>query len=133
VRERADDQRPARILVADDAEELRAVVRLALENAGVGVVVGEAADGEQVLRLVAETDPDLVLLDLAMPPPDGLELLGLLHERTPGLRVLVLSGTDSPGHVDRAVAAGALGYVVKGGPLRDLVRTVREVLARPLG
>jgi DNA-binding NarL/FixJ family response regulator len=133
VRERADDQPPARILVADDAEEMRAVVRLALENAGVGVVVGEAADGEQVLRLVAETEPDLVLLDLSMPPPDGLELLALLHDRTPRLRVLVLSGADSPGHAERAVAAGALGYVVKGGPLRDLVGTVREALARPVG
>ena len=129
--EPAEQPRRGRIVVADDSADMRSLVRLALESSGVGVVVGEAADGEETLRLVGETAPDLVLLDLGMPRPDGLELLGLLRERTPGLRVLVVSGSDSPRLVERAVAAGALGYVVKGGPLRDLVRSVREALAQP--
>jgi DNA-binding NarL/FixJ family response regulator len=117
-----------RILVADDSSDMRTLVRLALESARVGRVVAEAADGDETRRLVVEARPDLVVLDLAMPRFDGLESLGHLRERVPGIRVVVHSGSAGAAFVEQARAAGALGYVVKGAPLHELVRTVQAAL-----
>lgn len=120
-----------RILVSDDSEEIRLLVRLAIESAGLGEVVGEAADGDQTRRLVDELRPDLVVLDLLMPRFDGVESLRRLHEQAPGLRVLVHSGSASPELAAEARTAGAVGMVVKGAPLRELVEAVSSALDSP--
>lgn len=120
-----------RILVADDDEDVRTVVRLTLERAGVGKVVAEAADGEQAVRLAGERQPDVVLLDVTMPGVDGLAALELIRRELPATRVVVLSGHDEAAAADRALGAGASGYVVKGGGLEELVHAVQQALDAP--
>ena len=92
-------------------------------------VVGEAADGEDAVRLATELRPDLVLLDLAMPRMDGLQALPLIREAVPGVRVVVLSGFEDSVMADRAVEAGASRYVEKGTALHRLGEVIDETLA----
>jgi PAS domain S-box-containing protein len=122
---------PRRVLLVDDSDDLRALLRMRLENRDGFTVVGEAADGLQAVARATELRPDLVMLDLAMPRMDGLEALPLLKEAVPGVRVIVLSGFNQAALAQKAVAAGADRYVVKGGPTRALLDTIHEVLGAP--
>ena len=80
-----------RVVLVDDVPELRLVVRLTLEDDPGIEVVGEASNGRDGVRVVQETRPDLVLLDLSMPDMDGLEAIPLMREQAPMARVVVLS------------------------------------------
>jgi DNA-binding NarL/FixJ family response regulator len=120
--------RAHRVLVVDDAEDLRMLLRARLESQAGLVVVGEAADGLAAVELASELQPDLVMLDLAMPRMDGLEALPLIRAAVPGVRVIVLSGFNQTTLADKAMAAGADHYVVKGGSMRELVRLVTTML-----
>ena len=81
-----------RVLLADDAEAMRIVMRAALESDGRFEVVGDAADGEQALALLEEVVPDAIVLDMAMPKIDGLEVLKQMRLRGLPSKVLVFSG-----------------------------------------
>ena len=91
-------------------------------------MVGEAADGIAAVEAARELQPDLVLLDLAMPRMDGLEALPHIREAVPGVRVIVFSGFDQSTLAQKAIAAGADHYMVKGGPMRKLMELVESVL-----
>jgi PAS domain S-box-containing protein len=116
-----------RVLVVDDAEDLRMLLRLRIEARNGLTVVGEAADGVAAVELAAELQPDLVLLDLAMPRMDGLEALPLIRAAVPDVRVVVLSGFNQNTLADKALAAGADHYVVKGGSMRELLDLVESL------
>ena len=103
-----------RILIVDDFEVVRRLLRQQLESAGTYEVVGEAADGEEAVRMAAALQPHLVLLDLAMPRMDGLQALPLIREAVDGVRVIVLSGFDKGTMAEKALAAGASRYIEKG-------------------
>jgi DNA-binding NarL/FixJ family response regulator len=115
-----------RVVVADNDDDTRVLLRAALHRDGRFEVVGEASDGDEALSVVTATQPDLVLLDLAMPGRGGLETLPRLREVAPTARVVVVSGF--PGDRLEAVtrAVGAVGYVEKGLSPKQ---TVRDVLA----
>jgi DNA-binding NarL/FixJ family response regulator len=116
-----------KVLLVDDHRILREGLRALLsEQAGV-VVVGDASDGEEALALVAESPPDVVVMDMVMPRMGGLEATGLIRQRHPGVRVLILSMYDDDEYVQRVIQAGASGYVLKGVAADDLVRAIREV------
>src|SRR4051794_31360942 len=83
---------PIRIFLCDDAREFRELIRLGLDADGGFDIVGEAGDGVAGVAGVSATQPDVVLLDLAMPELDGLEALTLIREQAPGAKVVVLSG-----------------------------------------
>jgi CheY-like chemotaxis protein len=117
-----------RILVADDAEDIRALLRLKLTRNGTYDVVGEAADGLEAVELARQLQPDLVVLDMAMPRMDGLQALPLIREAVPGVRVVVLSGFNQRTLEHEALAAGADRYVVKGGSLTDLLDVIDGLL-----
>lgn len=106
-------------VVADDAEDLRFLMRLLLDKDPRFDVVGEAADGEEALALVEREDPDLLLLDLAMPRMDGLEVLAHLQDRTRP-PIVVLSGFTNEAMVNRALELGAAAYIAKGHDLEKL-------------
>lgn len=116
-----------RVLIVDDAEDLREVLRLFMDRAGGVEVVGEAVDGLDGVEKARALRPDVVILDLAMPRMDGLQALPLIREASPGVRVVVLSGFNDATMADNARQAGADHYVVKGGPLADLAALVRSL------
>jgi PAS domain S-box-containing protein len=118
-----------RVLVVDDAEDLRMLLRARMETRNGLTVVGEAADGLTAVELASELQPDLVMLDLAMPRMDGLEALPLIRAAVPGVRVIVLSGFNQSTLAEKAMEAGADRYVVKGGSMRQLLDLVDMVLA----
>jgi CheY-like chemotaxis protein len=124
-----EEESARRVLVVDDAEDLRMLLRLRIEARSGLTVVGEAADGVAAVELASELQPDLVMLDLAMPRMDGLEALPLIRAAVPGVRVVVLSGFNQSTLADKALEAGADHYVVKGGSMRELLDLVQSMFA----
>jgi DNA-binding NarL/FixJ family response regulator len=120
---------PVRIVLADDQPLVRAGVRKVLEGIAGFVVVAEAAGGDEVVRKVQETLPDVLVLDLNMPGRDGFEVLTEIRRLELPVRVLVLSLHVDPRYVTRAVRCGADGYLLKDTAVEDLPGAVRAVLA----
>jgi DNA-binding NarL/FixJ family response regulator len=121
---------PVRILIADDQALVRGGLRMIIDAQGDMEVVGEAADGHDVLRLARELHPDLVLMDVRMPGLDGLEATRLLLARDGAPpKVLVLTTFDLDEYVYEAVRAGAGGFLLKSAPPRELVHGIRTVMA----
>ena len=119
-----------RVLVADDEDDIRALVGLAVRRAGCTVAT-EVADGTQAL-IAARTDPpDLAVLDVSMPGATGLEVCTALRAdpATAGVPVLLLSAGATPDDVARGLAAGADAYLAKPFSVAGLVARVRELTA----
>jgi DNA-binding NarL/FixJ family response regulator len=112
-----------RTLIIDDDADHREVVRTLLERAGLGPVT-EASDGPAGLAAAEADPPELVLLDVDMPGPTGLDVLPELVRLAPGARVVMLTNLPRRLHGDAALLRGATGYVEKRVPLRDLVREI---------
>jgi DNA-binding NarL/FixJ family response regulator len=112
---------PIRVLVVDDVDVMRALVRRVLDRDGRFVVVGEAADGRAAITETRLHQPDLVVLDLAMPVLDGLTALPELRTACPAARIVVLTGFAETAMGAAARAAGAVAYLEKGGDLGALV------------
>ena len=117
---------PLSVVVIDDTPDLRDLLKIALTRGGFEVV-GEAGDGQQGIDAVRRHVPDVVLLDLAMPVMDGIEALPQIRRLAPKGKIVVLSGFGAQHMSERAVNAGADGYVQKGAPLNTILDYVREV------
>jgi DNA-binding NarL/FixJ family response regulator len=113
-----------RVLIADDHPVVRDGLRAMLEGAGF-TVVGEAEDGLRALALLARTPVDVVLMDLRMPRMDGVAATSRICAEHPATRVLVLTTYDRDADIERALAAGATGYLLKDSPRDALFRAVR--------
>jgi DNA-binding NarL/FixJ family response regulator len=118
-----------RIVLVDDHAVVRAGYRLLLSRAPEIEVVGEAATGEQACQLFTDLAPDVVIMDLALPGIGGLEALRRIVQRDPTAKVLVFSMHEELLFVERALAAGARGYVTKSSAPHVLVAAVEEVAA----
>jgi DNA-binding NarL/FixJ family response regulator len=116
------------LLLADDhvlfCESLRTV--LATEAHDIDVI-GIARDGKEVLALVEERHPDVVLMDVRMPGMDGVQATRLIHERFPGTRVMMLTTFDDDEYVREAMKYGAEGYLLKDTPLPNLIIAIRAL------
>ncbi|WNV76729.1 response regulator transcription factor [Geodermatophilus sp. DSM 44513] len=121
---------PARVLVADDEDDIRALVVLAVRRAGC-TVAAEVADGTQALAAARTDPPDLAVLDVSMPGATGLEVCAALRgdAATAGIPVLLLSAGASPDDVARGLAAGADAHLAKPFSVAGLVTRVRELTA----
>ncbi|MBI2856895.1 MAG: response regulator [Chloroflexi bacterium] len=117
-----------KVLLADDDPKMRALLRMSL---GDRFVLLEAGDGQQALEMARKEKPDLVLLDIAMPGLDGLEVCRLLRQgpETKGIAVVMLTGRDAEADIRRARELGAADYVTKPFSPRALLDKVVEVLS----
>jgi len=116
-----------RVLLADDQALVRAGFRLILDAEPDIEVAGEAADGEQAVARTAETNPDVVLMDIRMPNLDGIEATRQLLARSRSARVLILTTFDLDEYVVDAFRAGASGFLLKTAPPHQLVAAVRTI------
>jgi DNA-binding NarL/FixJ family response regulator len=114
-----------RIVVADDHPAMRAGVVALLASVSDLEIVGEAADGHEALELVARLRPDVAVLDLRMPVLDGVALTTRIVAEHPATRVLILTTYDTDSEIERAVEAGALGYLLKDAGRDQLTSAVR--------
>lgn len=120
---------PLRTLLVDDVEDIRALLRILMDQDGRFDVVAEAADGESAITMAEEHRPDVVVLDLAMPIMDGLTALPALRAASPGVRVVILSGFPVEQMGPAARQAGAVGYLEKGRNVQSLARDIHELAA----
>ena len=104
---------PLRILICEDDESLAALVVETLESDGRFIVVANARDGEEAVRLAEEHAPDVVLMDIGLPGLDGIDATRAIHARDSGQHVVIYTGSDEYGDVARAEDAGATGFLHK--------------------
>ncbi len=123
-----------RVLLVDDHRVVRAGFRRLLEEApGVAIdVVGEAQDARGACRAYVELEPDVAVMDLALPDLSGVEAIRRITARAPDARILVLSMHEEPIFAEQALAAGARGYLTKSAAAESLVDAVRAVMAGPV-
>ena len=117
------------LLLADDHAVVRAGTRQLLERQPDMRVVGEAADGEEALRLAKELVPDVVVMDVRMPRMTGVEATRRIKQEVPQVAVLVLTAHDDDEYVFALLQAGANGYLLKTAEADELVRAIRAVAA----
>lgn len=119
-----------RVLIADDHPVVRDGLRLTIERSGEDiVVVGEASDGMEVLKMAAPSRADVIILDITMPNMNGIETARELLTRSPASKIIMLSLHDTKAMVEEALAAGARGYLTKEMATRTVVEAVTEVHA----
>jgi two-component system response regulator NreC len=116
-----------RVMIADDHAILRSGLKMLINVQEDMEVVSEAADGEQAIRAICETKPDVALMDLTMPPAGGLGAIQSIIRDFPNTRVLVLTMHDDPAYLRSVFAAGASGYVLKRSVDEELLAAIRAV------
>lgn len=119
-----EGQSQIRVLLADDHTMLREALRRAMDAAGM-VVVGEAPDGGEAVSLAGALTPDVIVMDVSMPVLDGVEATRQIHRNHPEIPIVMLTMHADADVVRRALAAGAVGYVVKDSSMSTVVDTVR--------
>jgi NarL family two-component system response regulator LiaR len=116
-----------RVLIADDHAIVREGLRALIGTEPGMRLLGEAADGEETVRLARELRPDVILLDLVMPRKDGLAAIRELKQHDPDVHVLVLTSFADDEKVFGAIKTGALGYLLKDTAPQEVLRAIREV------
>ena len=122
-------QKSIRILIADDHYVVRMGLTALVETEPDLQVVGEAADGVQVVELFKKLEPDLVLMDLRMPRTDGIIATRQIREQFPHARILMLTTYDGDDDIHKALSAGASGYLLKNSTRESLIPALRAVAA----
>ena len=116
-----------RVLVVDDHTLVRDGIRAMLANAPDMQLVGEAADGQAAIEEARRSQPDVILLDIAMPGLGGLESVPLLRREVPAARILILTQYEQPEYVRRFLNLGVGGYVLKKAAGAELIAAIRAV------
>ncbi|MGW8367406.1 MAG: response regulator [Gammaproteobacteria bacterium] len=116
-----------RVLLAEDHTLVRAGIRALLDSFDGITVVGEASDGREAARQARELQPDVILMDIAMPGLNGLEATSRIARTCPGTRVLILTMHSNEEYVVQALRAGASGYLVKEAATGELHRVILSV------
>ncbi|MEU6428050.1 response regulator transcription factor [Microbispora sp. NPDC046973] len=117
-----------RVVLAEDQSMVRGALASLLGLEPDIEVVGEAANGDEVIAVAEATRPDIALLDIEMPGRDGIAAAEELRRRVPGCRVVILTTFGRPGYLRRAMEAGAVAFLVKDSPASELAAAIRRVL-----
>jgi len=121
------------VLICDDNKSLRAVLRDVIGLRPSLRVVGEARDGNEAIEEAARLQPDIILLDLAMPRKTGLDALPELRQVAPAAKIIVFSGFSTASVADEVLALGAVRYLAKGADIDEINDAIEEVAAEPMG
>jgi two-component system, NarL family, response regulator DegU len=113
-----------RLLLADDHTMVRQTMRRSMEDEGF-TIVGEAGDGEEAVRLAAELEPEVVLMDVSMPVLDGVDATRRIRTAQPDVQVVMLTMHVDTDVVRRAISAGAVGYLTKDSTVEEVIEAVR--------
>jgi len=116
-----------RILLADDHTLLRESLRSLLEREPDLVVVGEAEEGRAAVALACQLEPDVVVMDIAMPLLNGLEATRQIKRQCPRVKVLILTMHDNEEYIRQALEAGAMGYILKDAAAKELISAIRSI------
>jgi DNA-binding NarL/FixJ family response regulator len=119
-----------RVLIADDHRLFGQALRAILDTDDRIEVAGHAADGAEAVELAAALDPDVILMDIAMPVMDGFQATRQIRKQRPQACILMLTGSNARTDVKRARAAGAAGYVTKDRIAAELIEAILEVVGR---
>jgi two-component system invasion response regulator UvrY len=122
------DERTVLVAIAEDDDMVRAALRRYLSQEPGFSIVGECADGDEALQLVASTRVDVLLLDLSMPRRDGLAVLQEMRLVAPRTRAVVFTGDVHSAAAQKALSAGATACLRKGGDPQGIVRAVRQAM-----
>lgn len=117
-----------RVVIADDHAMLREGLQMLLETQPDMEVVGEATEGVEAVEMVRRLQPDVILLDIAMPKLTGLEAISLIRQVSPQTRIIILSSHEKEAYVHQALSEGAWGYIVKGSPIAEVIEAIRKAL-----
>lgn len=118
---------PIRVLIADDHPVFRDGLRVLLDATADATLVGEAGSGDEVVRLAATVEPDVILMDLRMPEINGIEATRQIVQARPHVGVLVITMFEDDESVFAALRAGAKGYLLKGADKDEILRAIRAV------
>ena len=118
---------PTRVLLCDDTRDIILLLGAEFDMHSDLEVVADAANGREAINLAASLQPDVVVLDLAMPEMDGLQALPEILRVAPATKVVVLSAQEAPALRPKVIALGARRYVEKGTPAADIAGIVKEV------
>jgi DNA-binding NarL/FixJ family response regulator len=116
-----------RVLTADDHPLLREGVAAIINNQPDMVLVSQAGNGREAIQMHREHRPDVTLMDLRLPDMSGIESMIAIRADTPGARVIILSTFDGDAEIQRALQAGANGYLLKNMPQKQIVEAIRQV------
>jgi len=119
-----------RVLIADDHRLFGQALEAILATDDRLEVIGQAADGAEAVQLALNVDPDVILMDIAMPIMDGLQATKQIRKQKPQACILMLTGSNSRTDVDQARQAGAAGYVTKDRIAAELIEAIVEVVPR---
>ena len=118
-----------RIILAEDHETIRDGLKLLVNSRSDMEVVGEADNGRTALQLAEEFSPDVVVIDISMPELNGLQATKKLKDKSPQVKVLILTRHSEPGYLQELLQAGASGYVLKQSKSEELIRAILTVAA----
>ena len=116
-----------RVILIDDQSQVHFAVATVFDASEDLVLVAQASSGEEGIKLIADYQPDVVLMDVVMPGMSGIEATRIIHETYPDIRILVLSSFQDDESVHAMLDNGAAGYVLKGSITSDLATTIRAV------
>jgi len=123
------NDRLIRVMIVDDHDMLREGLNAFFKSFDDLKVIGEAASGEEAVRLCRELEPDVVLMDLAMPEMDGTTAIKLIHEQQPDVRIIVLSSFSETRQVKAALQNGATSYLLKNISASKLADAIRATMS----
>ena len=117
------------IMIADDSDAIRLVLKDIL-SIGDHTVTGEAKDGAETVELYPKLNPDLLLLDLAMPKKDGLTVVKEIIAQNPTAKIILITASDDQKVIQACLDSGAISYISKPFDFNDVLKTISDILAK---